>query len=369
MHVLYFSESYCGHDHRFLTSIASAGHEVTFVRLYDTLVDLSPLNGIAGIHFADIKGIDKNFDPLSYIRFGWEFRKAVWNLTPDVIHAGPVDKCGAIAAFSGYHPFVIMSWGYDLMKTAQESLVWNLFARYALRSADQFTSDALPTRDKAISLGMSINKCTTFPWGVDLTHFHPGDRAPGSGNEIVLFCNRSWEKNYGVDVLAKAFSRIANKYPNLRLHLLGSGSMENELRTILENAGISNQVNFPGRIPQNLLPNYYQKADVYITPSRVDGTSVSLMEAMACGLPVIASDIPGNADWVQEGQQGWLFKDGDDADLAEKIELAIEHKSILTKLGLASRTVAEKRANWTENVKVLFETYERAQQESYRNAG
>lgn len=367
MRVLYFSESYSGHDHRFVSSIASAGHEVYYARLYNTPVDLSPLKNVEGVHLVKIKGIDRRITPFSYFRFVRDFRKLVWKLSPDVIHAGPVDKCGSIAAFSGYHPLVVMSWGYDLMKTALESRIWNLLAKYALRSADQFTSDAIVTRDQAIRFGMDEAKCTTFPWGVDLTHFSPGTRTPGTDPTITLFCNRSWEENYGVEVLARAFVRVAERNDQVRLLLLGSGSMETRIKNILEQGGDSSKVEFPGRIAQAQLPDYYHLADIYITPSHVDGTSVSLMEAMACGLPVIASDIPGNVDWVVEEKNGWLFKDGDDTGLADKIEFAIQNRSKLALLGKESRAAAERRADWKVNVKVLFDTYQRAIAERERD--
>lgn len=367
MRVLYFSESYSGHDHRFVTSIAKAGHEVYFTRLYNTQVDLTPLDQFKSVHLVDITGIDRRITPLSYLRFFRDFRKLVWELSPDVIHAGPVDKCGSIAALTGYHPLVVMSWGYDLMKTALESRIWNRLAKYALRSADQFTSDAIATRNQAINFGMNEAKCTIFPWGVDLAHFSPGNREPGSEPTITLFCNRSWEENYGVDVLARAFVSVAQANHQVRLLLLGSGSMEPRIKDILERGGVSSKVEFPGRIAQAELADYYRKADLYITASHVDGTSVSLMEAMACGLPVIASNIPGNIDWVGEAKNGWLFQDGDDAELAEKIEIAIQDRSKLALIGKESRSIAEKRANWQENQKILFDTYKRAIAESGRD--
>ena len=65
-------------------------------------------------------------------------------------------------------------------------------------------------------------------------------------------------------------------------------------------------------------------ADLYISPSHVDGSSVSLMEALACGLPCLVSDIPANQEWVREGENGWLFPDGDDERLAGKILAAVQ---------------------------------------------
>jgi len=99
-------------------------------------------------------------------------------------------------------------------------------------------------------------------------------------------------------------------------------------------------------------------ADIYVTPSHVDGSSVSLMEAMACGLPTIASDIPANAEWIAEGQTGWLFPDGDHHALAE---LLLQTPSFnLSPVGKRARKVAEKRADWRRNKQLLFRCWEQA---------
>ena len=84
-------------------------------------------------------------------------------------------------------------------------------------------------------------------------------------------------------------------------------------------AGVIDRVEFGGRVSQADLPRWYRKSDLYVSPSHVDGSSVSLMEALACGLPALVSDIPANKEWVQEDRNGWLFPDGDADALAEKI--------------------------------------------------
>lgn len=360
MRVLYLSESYCGHDHRFVTTVAAAGHEVFYARLYNTVVDLSGLRDTRGVHLVEIKGIDKNISLIQFAVFALRFKKIVKEIGPDVIHAGPVDKCASIAAFAGGAPLVAMSWGYDLMRTVEESRVWARLAGYALKRSDMFTSDALATKKKALLLGARADRCTTFPWGVDLRHFSQTKRELGKANVITFFCNRSWEANYGVDVLAKAFVIAAIKNNDLRLLLLGDGTMRSSIRSIIEDGGMLDKVEYAGRIPQTQLPSFYHRADVYVTPSHVDGTSVSLMEAMACGLPIIASDIPGNVDWVQDGIQGRLFTDDDVEELAEIMLNLSADRAGLARMGEDSRQTAEARADWEKNKLVLLETYSRA---------
>ena len=114
-----------------------------------------------------------------------------------------------------------------------------------------------------------------------------------------------------------------------------------------------------GRSVQTDLPRWYHMADLYISPSHVDGSSVSLMEALASGLPCLVSDIPGNREWVEDGVNGWLFRDGDADDLAEKILSAIKNRKSFRKIGEAARKTAEQKADWKKNFGKLLEAYDR----------
>ncbi len=173
----------------------------------------------------------------------------------------------------------------------------------------------------------------------------------------MLFCSRSWETRYGVDVLARAFVMVAQQREDVGLILLNGGSQGAHIRQILQNGDVLDRVTFGGQVSQTDLPNWYHMADVYISPSHVDGSSVSLMEALACGLPCLVSDIPANKEWVIENENGWLFRDGDANHLAEKILAAISQREKLPEVSRASRRSAEMRADWKKNAEVLMNVY------------
>ncbi len=277
-------------------------------------------------------------------RFALDFRRIVKRIKPDIVHAGPIQTCAFIAVLSGFRPILTKSWGYDLVKDADSSKWMQWVTRYTLKRSAFFTSDANVTRDKAVSFGMKPENIVVFPWGVNIERFHP-EKAEGGrqkaektsskkklsvsskqSKEITLFCSRTWEAIYGVDVLAKAFVKVASVNPDVNLILLGGGSQGARIRQILMNGGVMERVHFGGQVGQRDLPRWYHMADIYISPSHVDGSSVSLLEALACGMPCLVSDIAGNKEWVEEGVNGWLFRDGDVDDLAEKILLAIKKR-------------------------------------------
>jgi glycosyltransferase involved in cell wall biosynthesis len=264
-----------------------------------------------------------------------------------------------------------MSWGFDLMDDVHKGKIWEWATRYTLKRSTFFTSDADVTRDKAVDYGMNADKTVVFPWGIDLKEFKPRPSSkprpktkkatPQSRNpkSFTIFCNRAWETRYGVDVLARAFVKVAQQNDNVSLILLNGGSQGHVIRDILQKGGALDRVSFGGQVSQTDLPRWYRMADIYVSPSHVDGSSVSLMEALACGLPCLVSDIPANQEWVEDGVNGWLFSDGDVDDLVEKILSAIKKRRSFNRISQAARKTAELKANWPQNFDKLLDTYDK----------
>ena len=359
MKIIYFSFDYGPHDHRFLSALAESPHQAYYVRLQRgprQTEDRPVPQKIEQVLWEGGQGLFRWRDLPKYV-FG--LRRIIKRIQPDLIHAGPIQTCAFIAVLTGFRPILTMSWGFDLMKDVYRGRWWEFATRYTLRRSTYFTSDAQVTRDAAVRFGMDPTRTLVFPWGVDLAHFSPSSvLRPPSFPGFTLFCNRSWEPNYGVDVLARAFVKVALENPAVSLMLLGGGSQGQLIRQILERGGVGERVTYAGQIRQADLPRYYHMADLFISPSHVDGSSVSLMEALACGLPCLVSDIPANKEWVFEGRNGWLFPDGDADALAAKIVAAIKNRRSLPEIAKNARAVAEERADWSRNVGKLLAAYE-----------
>lgn len=355
--ILYFSYGYGPHDHRFLTALAGTEHEVFFVRLSGggRQTEDRPLpEKINQIHWAGGRG---EFHWRDLPGLTLDFRRLTRNLQPDLIHAGPIQTCGLIATLAGAGPRLIMSWGFDLLQDADRNRWWRWATRFVLHRATCFTCDCEAARQKAIQFGISRDRAVVFPWGVDLKQFFPLKNNPGS-RLFTLLCNRSWEPRYGVDVLAKAFTLVVASRSDVHLLLLAGGSQEEAIRQILHPGRLDDRVTYAGQVSQRELPAYYHMADLYISPAHVDGSSVSLMEALACGLPCLVSNIPANREWVTDGVNGWLFQDGDANALAARILLIMNSLESLSKVGEAARRVAEEKADWSKNFQKLLKAYE-----------
>ena len=360
MRVLYFSDSYGPHDFRFLSFLAGSGWEVLFLqRRAGEAAESRPLPG--GITL--LAPLD--LDPARSRRLGVtlvdDLARILADQEPDIVHAGPIQSCAWLVARTGFPRLAAMSWGSDLLRGARFGLGgWQ--AAETLRRTSVFLGDCDAVRRRAVDLGMDEARTVIFPWGVDLDLFRPepASRARarlGWEGALVLLCVRSWEPHYGVDTVVEAFLRASRREPRLRLILAGDGSLRARLIDRIEASGFADRLWLPGRVPYAELPMLYESADVYLSASHSDGTSVSLLEAMACGLPSFVTDIPGNREWIEPGLTGRWFPAGDVEELAGLLCEAPSMTGELTTYGRRARGIAEARADWNRNAPRLLEAY------------
>ena len=375
MRILYFSRDYTTHDHRFLTALAKTGHQVFYLRLEDgghVLEDRPLPPEVEQVEWA---GGRRTATLNDGFRLRNDLSRVIHQVKPDLIQAGPIQRSAFLVALVGFRPLVSMSWGYDLLHDAQINPFWRWATRYTLRHSAALVGDCDTIRQRAISFGMPNERIVTFPWGIDLQHFSLqtfscidrssiDNRSPASTElrsmnvpTFTLLSTRSFEPIYGIDVIARAFVLAARKHPDLRLTLLGNGSQFAAIRQILLIGAVYDRVVFPGHVSFSDLPSLYRDADLYISASHSDGTSISLLEAFACGTPAIVSDIPGNREWITPGENGWLFPDGDAEALASAILNALDQRKRLPEMGRKARLLAEERADWDKNFSLLEKAY------------
>jgi L-malate glycosyltransferase len=356
--VLYFSRDYSTHDHRFLSALADTDHQVFYLRLEQRGHQLEDRPLPPTIEQVPWKGGRRAVRLSDAPRLLIDLRRVIQTVQPELIQAGPIQRSAFLTALVGFKPLVSMSWGYDLLHDVKRSPFWRWATTYTLKHSAAMVGDCQTIHAAAVSYGMAADRIVTFPWGLDIEHFIPGEKKPGVENTFTLISTRGWEPIYGSHIIAQAFAGAARKRPELRLIMLGYGSQAADINKIFASAGVMDRVNFPGQVKQDDLPRYYHKADIYISASYSDGTSISLLEAMASGRPALVSDIPGNREWITHGVNGWLFPTGEAASLEEAILNALEKRDELIEMGNTARSLAEQRADWRKNFPNLMNAYQ-----------
>ncbi|MGQ9678478.1 MAG: glycosyltransferase family 4 protein [bacterium] len=172
-----------------------------------------------------------------------------------------------------------------------------------------------------------------IPSGIDLNHFHPTDyRQRQNRDPTILFLGRL-DKRKGIDVLLQALPLIKKSIPNIRLTVVGTGVMEQRCHQLIQHLGLSQVVQMHGPVHHKDIPLYYQNCDVYCSPALGGETQgVVLLEALACGIPVVASDIPGYDETIKNGVDGILFPPGDIKALSESLIQLISNDELKNKL-------------------------------------
>lgn len=369
MRILYFTRDYTPHDFRFLNSLAENGYEVFYLRLERSGRELEKRPLPSSVKTVSWRGGQRPFQWRDLPAFLKDLQRVIHEVQPDILHAGPIQDCAFLGVLSGFRPLVSMSWGSDLLKDADRNFALRKITQYTLARSTVLAGDCQAVRDKAASFGFPAERTFMFPWGIDLERFKPrdNDQPPsdlrmhlGWQNRFVILSLRSWEPVYGVDVMLRGFARAAKEEPNLRLLMLGSGSLAPLVHQIIEENDLQDRVHLGGQVAQAELPEIYRTADLYLSASHSDGSSVSLMEALGSGLPVLVTDIPSNREWVTGGREGLLFPDHDDQAVGAGILRVYREPEARMAMHEAARQRAEDRADWNKNFQVLEEAYRQA---------
>ena len=364
MKVLYFTRDYTPHDYRFLKAICENGDDVWYLRLeIRNVYETRPLP--EAVHVLDWKygkePFDLNAEEESAVK---ELRKVYDELNPDVVHSGPLTDCSYLAAKAGLHPHVAMSWGFDLGREIDTIPGAKERTIHALSQADWFLGDCYIELDKAIELGYDRERATIFPWGIDTGRFSPKSGtlrdSISNGGDFLILSLRTMEPNYDVETVVRAFLDAVKAEPEMRLILLGDGSQLPILKSISAQDANGSKISFIGRQPNDLLVDYYRSCDLYVSASIVDGSSVSLLEAMGCGIPVLMSAIPGNMEWVESGKNGILFQTKNVKELSEKMIQCCRNRDKLEEFSIAGRNLIEEKADWSKNKSGIHYAYRKA---------
>lgn len=244
-----------------------------------------------------------------------EARRAIENLAPDIVHAHYTTSYGYLGARAGRHPLVMTAWGSDLLVTPHSSPWMRWLTGWTLRRADLLTGDSQSLVDAAHGYHPTA-PVHCIHWGVDLARFAPVPWDAKPGFEIVSL--RSWEPNYNIPTIIEAAAQLRARQPTLpvHLHLLGGGSQETALREQVARLRLSQMVTFHGRLDDAGMARVLARCKVSVSVPTQDATSVSVLESMACGLAVVATQLQANAQWLDSR---WLVPDRDSTALAHAL--------------------------------------------------
>ncbi len=186
---------------------------------------------------------------------------------------------------------------------------------------------------------LNHKRFTAIPNGtlLPLREAHPN----ANGNDLQLLSIGRLVLRKGFHEIIKALSIVRSKRSDFHLRIVGYGRAEDEIRRVLEEHSISENVSLLGRVEYQQLGEYFLQSDAYLFYGDREGSSLAMIEAGAYGLPIIASDHPGNRTYVKDGESGFLVEYKNPELLAQAILSMLENRGNLPDMGRKSREIAE----------------------------
>ena len=199
-----------------------------------------------------------------------------------------------------------------------------------------------------------------IPNGIDFDRFAtpaPALEEFDDGRINLVFVGRM-EKRKGLRYLLSAYADLKWDYPELRLIVVGPGEPDAESQRVMGERNLTDVV-FAGRVSDDLLPAYYQAADIFCSPATGgESFGIVLLEAMAAGVSIVASDIAGYRGVVDHGVDGLLARPSDSATLAGAIRTLVEDRDLRNRIGAAGRIKAQ-RYRWSKDASRVLDFYDR----------
>jgi glycosyltransferase involved in cell wall biosynthesis len=235
-------------------------------------------------------------------------------IQPDVLHAQSVADPGWFAALSGFHPLVLTAWGSDvLLGLHRGSRLHRWLTRYALRRADLLTADARSVLNATRPHLRPDARVELIRFGVDTRAFCPGVDTTWRarltlGTGPVLLSIRQCHPLYNIDVIIRAFARVREELPEARLVVkLVTQDADDpylaEMRALAGQLALGDAIVYVPQVSYAEIPDLYRAADLVLSVPSSDALPVSVLEAMACGTPVITTDLPALRELMDDGAE------------------------------------------------------------------
>ena len=357
MKICYLADAGSIHTQKWAIHFASKGNEVHIISFKNADIDgvnVHHIDSSASINTSPSASI---FSKFGYVLWSNHIQKLIRRLNPDILHAHWATSYGFIAALSGFHPFILSTWGSDIITLPKKYWFIKKIVEYNLKRADAVTATSnilASATGEFIHDGKHVH---TIQFGVDTDKFSPSNEK-STESKICIGIVKSLEDKYGIEYLIRAFKIVVEGGYESSLLIVGDGSLRKKLEELTESLNLSNSVRFIGRVHNNEVVEYLHMIDIFVAPSLSESFGVAVVEASSCGIPVIASDVGGFPEVVMHSETGFLVPPKDPEAIASKIIKLIEEPSLRQQLGIEGRKFVLENFEWNLCANKMEKIYE-----------
>jgi L-malate glycosyltransferase len=339
------------HTVRWANGLVSRGIVVHLVSVHEQSHILDPR---IQLHLLPVKA------PWGYLLAVSALKKLLKKINPCLINAHYATGYGLLARLAGCKPLLLSVWGSDVYNFPQKSILHRLLLKGNLKCADAIASTSQCMASKTSETFLHKHVFIT-PFGIDEMLFSPVNvKREFSG--IVIGTIKTLHPNYGIDTLIYAFARIVNKLKGtlqVRLEITGNGPDFEVLQKLAYDLKVSNRIVFHGFVNHFQIPEMVNRLDIYVALSRSESFGVAILEANACGKPVVVSDAEGLVEVTLNGQTGLIVPKNDINAASDAILRLIQDPDLRYRLGGLGRKHVLKHYTWDRTLDIMIDAYKK----------
>lgn len=353
MKILFLGFAVSNHTRRWCNVLAERGHEVLLLCQPDKKDDEDSFRSDVRIHYLKYGG------KLAYYLNVPEVRRIYNQFKPDVVNAHFATGYGTTARLADLRPRVVSCWGSDVYEFPYKSILNKYIVCKNLNSADAIasTSKAMAEQAKKV-LGKPDQIITVTPFGVDLSKFVVPENKMKNSRPVIGIV-KYLKPIYDIQLLIRAFA-IVFKESEIKplLHIYGDGPLRDSLVKLADEEGVGASVKFFGTVPNTTIPDVLSTFDVFVNCSKQESFGVAVVEAMACGVPVVVTDTPGYREIVDDNVSGIVLKDRQAKTMAKAILRLLDDQELANRYKVAGLKKVNDEYDWKKNVDTMIALYE-----------
>ena len=357
MRLMILADGNSVHTIRWVNALAEQGVEIF-------LISLSPIDKTKYPKSIKTLSLQMDFsrsqnkgiwEKINYFRLRKPIKQYIREFKPDILHAYYASSYGLLGALSCFKPFVISVWGSDVFEFPQLGKIQERILRFNLKKASTIQSTSLALSKETQKY--TSKKIHLIPFGIDTDKFFPQNT---NDEYFTVGTIKGMRDIYGIEDLIQSFRLALHQAPEIpwRLLLVGDGPDMPKYKNLVNTLKLESRVKFAGFISHEETITYYNRMKVFVALSKSESFGVAVLEAAACGIPAIVSNVGGLPEVLEHGKSGYLVERDKHTHIASLlIELATKPNLRKELSDNAIQFVKDKYV-WEDNVKSQIQLYQ-----------
>lgn len=358
MKVLFLSDAASPHTRKWLSGLKNRGLDVTLFSLTPNDDDFYKKLNIPLTALSHNAGTNRIVHKLLYFRSLPVIRKMARAFSPDIVHAHYASSYGLLGSLTVKGAYCISVWGSDVYAFPKGGWIYRYLLGFSLNRADLLFSTS---NNMALeTFKYTKNRIEVIPFGIDLTAFSMKERILKKEEPIRFASAKSLVPIYNVSIVVSAFRKLQALHPTtkMELHIAGDGPEKKKCEQ-LAGEELDRTVFFEGRIIPEKMPDFYRSKHVLVNIPETESFGVSILEASASGLAVIATRAGGIPEVLNHNQTGLLLDHIDEDKVTEAMDYFVADTERIRQFGLNGRAYVEENYDFEACLDKQIEQYQK----------